>query len=145
MPRRRGRPKKAPTPRPVKPYARGDLISFRIPLDATDAELACLEALRQTRQGRMPLLSPFFWERVRQEARPPGDHVTLPLPAALSDEQKKRLDDPHVARLLGYWVYQSVGPLAVTGAPPLPSASPALPTQEALPLHNLLRGVYGGA
>lgn len=141
---RRGRPKKQPPPRTLKPYERGDLLSFRIPLDATDAELAVLEALRQTRQGRIPLFSPFFWERVRQEARPPGASVTLPLPASLSDEQKKRLDDPQVARLLGYWVYQSIGPLAVTGAPLAPTAEASRPSPETLPLHNLLRGVYGG-
>ncbi len=139
-----------PTPKkrsPSPPLACGDLLAFRIPPDATDAELAFLNGLREQRKApNEPYLGALFWEQIRNRTHGDEPKITVALPAPLTLEQQRLLGDEAIRRTLGYLVYQALGGATVSALTP-PAPAPGHGPSNQSPLHdpalqNLLKGIY---
>lgn len=89
----------------TKRYAPGDVISFRIPVEIGQAEVEFLNRIRKEKGHKFGgYISGLFFEKVREEMLGSGSLV-IPLPQQMSEEERRRIDNPAFRELLGLWVY----------------------------------------
>ncbi len=123
----------------------GSSLTFRIPADATDAEIAVVESVRSGNRPRHEgYLSRFFWTHVREQISGTKE-ICLPLPDGLTTHQWELLHNPDIQRMLGYWIAQSVqrGTDSLITDLTTPSTVPTQPDSGTEVLKELMRGVYG--
>ena len=123
----------------------GSSLTFRIPADAAEDEIAVIESVRSGNRPRHEgYLSRFFWTHVREQISG-TQGICIPLPDGLTPRQWELLHNPDIQRMLGYWIAQSVqrdtdSPIL---DPPNPSSVLNQTDTGAEPLKELMRGVYG--
>ncbi len=94
------------TTRSLKP---GDVISFRIPSDATQEEIAVLETLRNQRdRSNASYISSIVMQVIRTQLHDDTTQISLPVPTALTTEQNAQLARPDVSQMLGYSAYATL-------------------------------------
>lgn len=122
----------------------GSSLTFRIPADATEAEIAVIDAVRSGNRPRHEgYLSRFFWTHVREQLASTQE-ICLPLPEGLTPHQSELLRNPDIQRMLGYWIVRSLQP--GTDSPiPDPGDPSGMTPPDTRPeaLQELMRGVYG--
>lgn len=91
----------------VRTIERGQSITFRVPSDTPDYLLKQLQQLRETeRRNFSSEIAQFVLKGVNETYARKRETVTIPLPKALTLEQKNWLKHEHSEALLGTIVYQ---------------------------------------
>lgn len=91
----------------VRTIERGQSITFRVPSDTPDYLLKQLQQLRETeRRNFSSEIAQFVLKGVNETYARKREMVTIPLPKALTQEQKSWLKHEHSEALLGTIVYQ---------------------------------------
>ncbi|UII55849.1 hypothetical protein LS684_19870 [Cytobacillus spongiae] len=86
---------------------RGQAITFRIPSDTPDHIIRQLEHLKETeRRNFSSKIASFVTDGVSNALSKEKETITVPLPKALSKEQKNWLKHAHSEALLGSIIYQ---------------------------------------
>jgi hypothetical protein len=86
---------------------RGQAITFRIPSDTPDHIIKQLQKLKETeRRNFSSTIADFALAGVSQSLSKDRETITIPLPKALSKEQRNWLKHSHSEALLGSIVYQ---------------------------------------
>ncbi|WLV24343.1 hypothetical protein QR721_11970 [Aciduricibacillus chroicocephali] len=90
-----------------KAIERGQSITFRVPSDTPDYLLKQLQALKDTeRRNFSSKIAGFVLKGVNETFAAQRETVTIPLPKALTKEQKSWLKHEHSEALLGTILYQ---------------------------------------
>lgn len=91
----------------TKAIERGQSITFRVPSDTPDYLLKQLQALKETeRRNFSSKIAEFVLKGVNETYAKKRETVTIPLPKALTKEQKNWLKHEHSEALLGTILYQ---------------------------------------